>query len=61
LAASAAARTETQSSEREAPRLRRPERAQAVLEPVCLDERLPADHAARTIWRVLEQLDLSAF
>jgi transposase len=32
-----------------------------VLEPVLLDERLPADHAARTIWRVVEQLDLSAF
>lgn len=61
LAASAAARTETLSAEREAPRLRRPERAQAVLEPVCLDERLPADHAARTIWRVVEQLELSAF
>ena len=61
LATSAATRTETLSSERETPRLRRPERAQAVLESVCLDERLPADHAARTIWRVVEQLDLSAF
>jgi transposase len=61
LAVSAAARTETLSSERAAPRLRRPERAQTVLEPVCLDEKLPADHAVRTIWRVVEQLDLSAF
>lgn len=60
-AASAPARTEARSSQREAPRLRRPDRAQALLEPVCLDERLPADHAARTIWRVVEQLDLSAF
>ncbi len=61
LAVSAAARAETLSGERAAPRLRRPERAQPVLEPVCLDEKLPADHAVRTIWRVVEQLDLSAF
>jgi transposase len=32
-----------------------------LLEPVCLDERLPTDHPARTIWRVVQQLDLSAF
>ncbi len=44
-----------------APRLRQPDRAQTLLEPVILDERLPADHPARTIWRVVEQLDLSAF
>ncbi|MHC4093762.1 MAG: IS1182 family transposase [Planctomycetota bacterium] len=43
------------------PRLRRPDRGQVVLEPVCLDERLSADHLARTIWRVVEQLDLQAF
>jgi transposase len=61
LAASAAARTETQTSQREGPRLRRPQRAQAVFEPVCLDEKLPADHPARTVWRVVERLDLSAF
>lgn len=60
-AASSPTRVQRQSSEREAPRLRRPERAQAVFEPVCIDERLPADHAARTIWRVVEQLDLSGF
>ena len=42
LAVLAAARTETLSSQREAPRLRRPDRAQTVLEPVCLDEQLPA-------------------
>ena len=61
LAVSAAAQVETLSSQREAPRLRRPERAQTVLEPVCLDEKLPADHQVRTVWRVVEQLDLSAF
>ncbi len=44
-----------------APRLRRPDRAQVRLEPVCLDERLPADHPARVIWKVVERLDLSAF
>jgi transposase len=32
-----------------------------ILEPVCPDERIPADHPARTIWRVVETLDLSAF
>ena len=32
-----------------------------MFEPVCLDARLPADHQARTIWRVVERLDLSAF
>ena len=61
LAVSAAARTETQFSQHGAPRLRRPDRAQVVLEPVCLDDQLPADHAVRTIWRVVEQLDLSGF
>ena len=44
-----------------APRLRRPDRTQVVLEPVCLEDRLPADHPARTVWRVVERLDLSAF
>ena len=59
--ASSPTRIRTQPSDSDAPRLRRPERSQAVFEPVCIDERLPADHAARTIWRVVEQLDLSAF
>jgi transposase len=31
------------------------------LEAVCLDEKLPADHQARTVWRVVERLNLSAF
>jgi transposase len=42
-------------------RLRRPDRAQVLLEPVCLEERLPADHTARLIWRVVEGLELSGF
>ncbi len=46
---------------REAPRLRRPDRSQMLLEVVSLDERLPADHPARTVWSVVERLDLSWF
>lgn len=43
------------------PRLRRPDRAQVVMEPCCLEERVAADHAVRTVWSVVERLDLSAF
>lgn len=43
------------------PRLRRPDRTQARMETVILDDRLPADHRARTVWAVVERLDLSAF
>ncbi len=32
-----------------------------ILDPVCLDDRLPKDHRARTVWRIVEQLDLSRF
>ncbi|MHC4107213.1 MAG: IS1182 family transposase [Planctomycetota bacterium] len=45
----------------EVPRLRRPDRSQMLLDPVCLDERLPADHPARTVWKAVERLDLSQF
>lgn len=45
----------------EPPRLRRPDRRQTFLEPVNLDERLPADHRARLVWAVVAQLDLHAF
>jgi transposase len=48
-------------SQVEPPRLRRPDRAQVLLEPVCLEERLAADHAARSVWAVVERLDLSKF
>lgn len=44
-----------------APRLRRPDRQQLRLEPCSWDDRLPADHPARTIWAVVERLDLAAF
>ena len=45
----------------EPPRVQRADRAQHTLEACCLDERLPADHAARLVWRLVETLDLSAF
>ena len=45
----------------EPPRLLRPDRRQTFLEPVNLDERLPADHRARVVWAVVEKLDLSKF
>jgi len=45
----------------EPPRLRRPDRAQVLLEPVCLEERLAADHMARSVWAVVERLDLAKF
>lgn len=44
-----------------APRLRKPDRAQVLMEPCCLEDRLPADHPARAIWAVVGKLDLSAF
>ncbi len=43
------------------PRLRVPDRSQMSWEPWNLDERLPEDHSARTIWEVTGRLDLSAF
>ncbi len=32
-----------------------------LLDPVSLDERLPVDHPARTVWSAVERLDLSRF
>jgi transposase len=43
------------------PRLRRPERDQIFWEACSLEERLPKDHVARTLWAVVSRLDLSAF
>jgi transposase len=43
------------------PRFRVPERKQMEMRYDCLDERLPADHPARTVWSVVSALDLSAF
>lgn len=45
----------------EPPRLRRPDRQQTLLEPVNLDERLPADHRARVVWAFVKRLDLRRF
>lgn len=45
----------------EPPRLRRPDRQQLRMDPLCLDECLPDDHPARLVWQVVERLDLSAF
>lgn len=42
------------------PRLRVPDRQQVVWDPSSLDERLAADHPARTIWAVVQRMDLSA-
>ena len=38
-----------------------PDRRQAVMQPCVLDELLEDDHPARTIWSVVERLDLSRF
>ena len=51
----------TTAAQLEPPRLRRPDRMQTFLEPVNLDERLPADHRARMVWAVVGKLDLEKF
>jgi len=51
----------TTAAQLEPPRLRRPDRMQTFLEPVNLDERLPADHRARMVWAVVSKLDLEKF
>ncbi|MBV8431690.1 MAG: transposase [Solirubrobacterales bacterium] len=40
------------------PRLRSPDRQQ-LLPPIRLDQRIEPDHPARSVWRFVEQLDLS--
>jgi transposase len=42
-------------------RLRLPDRSQMQMVMQCPDELIPADHQARTIWRVCQSLDLSEF
>jgi transposase len=44
-----------------APRLKRANRAQLLLRPVDLEATLPDDHDARSLWRLVGRLDLSAF
>src|SRR4028118_501878 len=43
-----------------APRLRKAERWQGSLRPLSLEDRLPGDHRARSVWSFAERLDLSA-
>jgi len=43
------------------PRLRLPERHQMQIDERSLDQLLPPDHVARTVWAYVEGLDLSAF
>lgn len=45
----------------EPPRLRQPDRNQALMQMCCLEEILPAEHQARTVWAVVEKLDLTKF
>lgn len=42
-------------------RVQRAERHQVEFRPSCLEDLLPDDHRARSIWDALEQLDLSGF
>ncbi len=43
------------------PRLRRADREQVLLEPCELDRLVSEDHEVRTVWAVVERMDLSAF
>jgi transposase len=43
------------------PRLRTPDRLQVLMRPCSLEELLPPGHQARTLWAVVERLDLSQF
>ena len=45
----------------EAVRVVRPQRSQLEWAPRALDELLPADHVARSLWALVERLDLAAF
>lgn len=44
-----------------APRLRHANRSQLLLRPVDLEATIPSEHEARTLWRFVEQVDLSRF
>ncbi len=45
----------------DSPRLRRADREQVLLEPCEFDRLVSEDHEVRTIWAVVERMDLSAF
>lgn len=44
-----------------APRLRTADRQQILLEPCDFDRLIPPDHAVRTIWSVVEAMDITTF
>jgi len=44
-----------------APRVKRPDRRQAILRPQVIDQLIPPDHRARAMVKFIEQLDLEAF
>lgn len=52
---------ETKRDGQTKPRLRRPDRHQMVLVPVCPEALVPADHPVRTVAAVVATMDLSAF
>jgi len=43
------------------PRLRRPDRQQVLMRPCSLEELIAGEHEVRTLWAVVEQLDLGGF
>lgn len=45
----------------EVPRLEPINRQQVVLEPLDIEQLIPADHAARNVWELLGRMDLSRF
>jgi transposase len=45
----------------DAPRLRRPDRAQILLEPRDLEQLVAPNHQVRVVWAVVERLDLSFY
>ena len=42
-------------------RVKRANRAQSVLDTVCIDDLIPSNHRARAFWTLLEKLDLTRF
>lgn len=56
-----AAMAHVKSKETEPPRLRKPDRTQVLLRPCSLEELLGPGHEFRTIWAVIQKLDLSGF
>jgi transposase len=55
------AAVQVQPAEAEPPRLRKPDRGQVLLRPCSLEELLSPEHEFRTLWSVVEKLDLTEF